>query len=230
MVSYPIENYIEEAGWQDILGDYWVDPAFQELLKKLELRLSEATVYPPASLRFKAFDLCPFHQTKALILGQDPYHGAGQAHGLSFSVPMGQKLPPSLRNIFKELKNDLDIEPAFSGDLSPWAEQGLLLLNSSLSVEEGKAGAHAKWGWEEFSDFVIKALSDKKEAMVFILWGNWAKSKIHLIDAEKHLVISSAHPSPLSARHGFFGSKPFSRCNEFLKQKDRKTINWKLPC
>ncbi len=230
MVSYPIENYIEETGWQDILGDYWVDPAFQELLKKLELRQSEATVYPPASLRFKAFDLCPFHQTKALILGQDPYHGAGQAHGLSFSVPMGQKLPPSLRNIFKELKNDLDIEPAFSGDLSPWAEQGLLLLNSSLSVEEGKAGAHAKWGWEEFSDFVIKALSDKKEAMVFILWGNWAKSKIHLIDAEKHLVISSAHPSPLSARHGFFGSKPFSRCNEFLKQKDRKTINWKLPC
>lgn len=229
MVSYPIENYINERSWQKALNSYWQKPVFQELLARLEKRCEEAVIYPPKALWYEAFNRCPLAQCKVLILGQDPYHGPGQAHGLSFSVPMGQKLPPSLRNIFKELKLDLGIEPALSGDLSAWADQGVLLLNSALTVEESQAGAHKNWGWEDFSNEVIRVLAEQESPISFILWGNWAKTKAEFIPQERHQIIQSAHPSPLSARHGFFNSKPFSKVNAFLTKQGKEAINWQLP-
>lgn len=184
-------------------------------------------VYPPRHLIFKAFNECPFEKTKVVILGQDPYHGEGQAHGLAFSVPKGVKLPPSLRNIFKEREEDLGVPFSDSGDLSSWAQEGVLLLNTVLTVKKSEAQSHQKQGWEDFTDQVIRALSEKRENLVFILWGGPAKKKRKLIDEKKHKVITSAHPSPLSSYRGFFGSKPFSQANNFLKTKGITPPSWK---
>lgn len=185
-------------------------------------------VFPPENLLFEALRLSPPNKTRVLILGQDPYHGPGQAHGLSFSVPAGNKFPPSLRNIFKELKNDLDIDPPLFGDLSAWALQGVLLLNSVLSVRAHQAASHQNKGWEKFSDAIIEKLSQKYSNIIFILWGSFAQKKAALIDPAKHFIISSAHPSPLSAHRGFFGSKPFSRCNDQLLAWQQKPIDWNI--
>ena len=163
-----------------------------------------------------------------VIVGQDPYHGINEAHGLSFSVQKGIKIPPSLKNIFKELKEDLNIDEPDNGDLTKWAEEGVLLLNAVLTVEKDKPASHKNLGWERLTDYIIKKISDKNEPVVFILWGNFARNKKHLIDSSKHLIIESAHPSPFSARYGFFGSKPFSRTNEFLIKNNVKPINWDL--
>lgn len=186
-------------------------------------------VYPPLTDVFKAFDKCSFENTKVVILGQDPYHGAGQANGLSFSVSKGIKIPPSLRNIFKELKDDVGVEYPGHGDLSSWAEQGVLLLNATLTVEEGKPGSHQKMGWEDFTDSVIEGISKHKKNVVFILWGAFAQQKEELINAERHCIIKSPHPSPFSARKGFFGSKPFSKTNAYLSENQKGKIDWNLP-
>jgi uracil-DNA glycosylase len=184
-------------------------------------------VYPPGSLIFNAFNLTPFDKLKVVIIGQDPYHGAGQAHGLCFSVPQGIKQPPSLLNIFKELKSDLGIEPPSHGNLEKWAKQGVLLLNASLTVNEGEANSHAQCGWQTFTDAVIKKISDEKSGVVFLLWGNFARAKKSLIDTSKHFVLEAAHPSPLSGG-AFFGSRHFSKTNELLKQQGKEPIDWSL--
>jgi uracil-DNA glycosylase len=185
-------------------------------------------IFPRGSEYFAAFNLTPFDRVKVVILGQDPYHGPGQAHGLSFSVKTGTAFPPSLQNIFKELKNDLDIDPPASGDLSAWAKQGVLLLNSVLTVEMGLAASHQGKGWEMFTDSVIQALNDQKENVVFILWGAYAQKKAAFVDRRRHLVIESPHPSPLSAHRGFFGSKPFSKTNQYLQSLSLTPIDWRL--
>src|SRR5690606_23578772 len=183
-------------------------------------------VYPPGKLIFSAFDHTPFDKVKVVLIGQDPYHGAGQAHGLSFSVPEGIAQPPSLKNIFKELNADLGIPIAKSGNLERWADQGVLLLNATLTVRASQAGSHQKKGWEEFTDAAIRKLSEQKENLVFILWGAYAQKKGSIIDTEKHFIIKSPHPSPFSAYNGFFGSKPFSRTNAHLKSLGKEEINW----
>ena len=185
-------------------------------------------IFPPKKQIFRALELTPFENIKVVILGQDPYHGEGEANGLAFSVNKGIKLPPSLRNIYKELESDLGVKPPIQGDLTSWAKQGVLLLNSVLTVEKDKPGSHRNIGWEEYTDTIIKEISDKKENIVFILWGKYAQSKKDLIDERKHLVISSPHPSPFSARKGFFGSKPFSTTNTYLKSKGKKEIDWRV--
>ena len=189
---------------------------------------SGTVIFPKTENFFTAFNLTPFTEVKVVILGQDPYHGENQAHGLSFSVPAGMKLPPSLRNIFKEIKSDLAINLSDTGDLSRWAKQGVLLLNSVLTVEASRAGSHRNKGWEKFTDTVIRNLNDKKESVVFVLWGSYAHSKENLIDKSKHLVLKSVHPSPLSAYRGFFGCKHFSKINEYLESKGKTAINWTL--
>jgi len=186
-----------------------------------------ATIFPPKQFWFEAFNQTPVDEVKVVILGQDPYHGQGQAHGLSFSVPKGQPTPPSLRNIFKELHDDTGTE-ATSTDLTPWAKQGVLLLNASLTVEEGQAGSHQKKGWERFTDCIIKRVSDHCESVVFILWGRYAQNKVKLIDHDKHLILEAPHPSPLSSHRGFFGSKPFSQANHYLEKNQRNPIDWSL--
>ena len=212
--------------WQQLLKATLNANEFSTLEAAVALAYQHGQCYPPANLIFEAFNLCGFQTAKVVILGQDPYHSAGQAHGLSFSVPMGQKLPPSLKNIFKELKTDIPaFEVPFSGDLSGWAQQGVLLLNAVLSVEAAKPGSHRALGWEWFTDQVIAALSREKETMVFMLWGNYAHTKIPLIDANKHLILKAAHPSPL-ARGAFFGSKHFSACNAYLKKHALPEIIW----
>ncbi|CAB5506077.1 Uracil-DNA glycosylase, family 1 [Bathymodiolus thermophilus thioautotrophic gill symbiont] len=183
-------------------------------------------IFPHSSNWFKAFELTPFDKVKVVILGQDPYHGDGQAHGLSFSVPNGVATPPSLKNIYKELALDLNIEPNASGNLERWATQGVLLLNSVLTVEKNTPSAHAKSGWVDFTDGVIDIISAQKQQVVFLLWGAYAQQKAALIDHDKHLVLSAAHPSPFSAHRGFFGCKHFSKTNEYLKMHNQKTINW----
>lgn len=184
-------------------------------------------IYPPSSEIFNAFNLTPFDKVKVVIIGQDPYHGYGQAHGLSFSVKDHVRLPPSLQNIYKELQTDI---PGFkipaNGNLTKWAKQGVLLLNATLTVEASKAGSHQKQGWETFTDEAIKAISNFKQGVVFILWGRFAQDKEKLIDTSKHFIIKSAHPSPFSAHNGFFGSKPFSKTNEFLKKQHLEPIDW----
>lgn len=184
-------------------------------------------IFPPEEELFKALQITPFEKVKVAILGQDPYHGVGQAHGLSFSVPKGIKIPPSLKNIYKELKNEF---PEFSipshGDLTSWAKQGVLLLNATLTVRKNEAGSHQKKGWETFTDSIISNLSHHKSGLIFILWGNYAKQKEALIDSDKHFILKSAHPSPFSAHSGFFGSKPFGKSNEFLTQQGIEPINW----
>lgn len=186
-------------------------------------------VYPPKELIFRALELTTLEKVKVVILGQDPYHGKGEANGLAFSVNKGIKLPPSLRNIYKELETDLGIKPALHGDLTSWAKQGVLLLNSVLTVKKDKPGSHRNMGWEEYTDSIIKEISDKRENIVFILWGKYAQSKKDLIDGKKHLIIFSSHPSPFSARKGFFGSKPFSKVNKYLTKNGQSKIDWGIP-
>ncbi|PKN02727.1 uracil-DNA glycosylase [Candidatus Dojkabacteria bacterium HGW-Dojkabacteria-1] len=188
----------------------------------------DQTIYPSKELIFRALELTPFENIKVVILGQDPYHGEGEANGLAFSVNKGIKLPPSLRNIYKELESDLGIKTPNHGDLTSWASQGVLLLNSVLTVEKDRPASHRNIGWEEYTDSIIREISEKKENIVFILWGKYAQSKKDLIDVRKHLVISSPHPSPFSANRGFFGSKPFSTTNTYLKSKGKKEIDWRV--
>lgn len=216
-----------EEGWKDHLAGEFEKPYFKELQEFVTDEYRSASVFPKSLDLFRAFNETPFDSVRVVILGQDPYHGEGQAMGLSFSVPEEIRIPPSLKNIYKELESDLEIStPRRSGDLSHWARQGVLLLNSTLSVRKGEAGSHQGKGWEQFTDRVIETLSNEKEHLVFILWGNYAKSKGARIDRGKHLVIESAHPSPLSAHNGFFGSKPFSKTNTYLSEHLFTPISW----
>jgi len=201
-------------------------PYFKDLEKALATAYKKRTVYPEQENIFKAFELTPLTDVKVVILGQDPYHGAGQAHGLSFSVQGGAKIPPSLRNIYKEMNSDLGKDMPESGNLSHLAYQGVLLLNSTLTVEDGDAGIHQGWGWETFTDRVIEIISEQQENVVFMLWGKYAQSKKKLIDTDKHLILETTHPSPLSAHRGFLGSKQFSKANSYLKKNNKSEIDW----
>jgi len=216
-----------EASWKKALEHEFGESYFKELTDFVKKEYAEQKIYPAPKNIFHAFDLTPFNDVKVVILGQDPYHGARQAIGLSFAVEKGITLPPSLRNIYKEIESDLgEKAPADNGDLTRWAEQGVLLLNATLTVRAGAAGSHQGRGWEQFTDAAIKALSEGREHLVFILWGNYARQKKSLIDTGKHLVIESAHPSPFSAANGFFGSKPFSKANTYLEKHHEKPIKW----
>ncbi len=215
--------------WKDLLKDEFQKTYFGILELLIEEYYENSICYPPKELIFNAFNLCPLKEVKVVILGQDPYHGAGEANGLAFSVNDWIKIPPSLVNIFKELKTDLGTEIPMFGNLESWAKQGVLLLNTILTVEQNKAGSHQKKGWEIFTDSVIKKISDSTENAVFILWGNYAQKKIKLINNEKHLVLTSGHPSPLSANQGkWFGNHHFSKTNKYLISKNRSPINWQL--
>lgn len=214
-----------EPSWKEALSTEFDEPYFGELARFVKGEYAMAMVYPHPKNIFKAFELTPFSAVKVVILGQDPYHGPGQAHGLSFSVIEGVRNPPSLQNIFKELRTDVGGAPE-KGDLSGWAEQGVLLLNATLTVRAGQANSHQGKGWERFTDAVIRTLSDEREGLVFILWGNYARGKKALIDAGKHCIIESVHPSPLSAHGGFFGSKPFSKANAYLESAGKEPIRW----
>ena len=217
-----------EKSWGEALSAEWDKEYFRELARKLhEEKDRGIVIYPPGSKIFRAFDLCPLDAVKVVILGQDPYHGAGQAMGLSFSVPEGIAAPPSLKNIFKEIESDLGIRMSGSPDLEPWARQGVLLLNSVLTVRAGVAASHAGLGWQNFADAVIKLISERCEGVVFMLWGNYARSKAGLIDSGRHLVLQAAHPSPL-ARGAFFGCRHFSQANAYLIRTGRSPINWQL--
>src|ERR1700740_163522 len=216
-----------EVGWLNALKDEFKKDYFLKLKAFLLEEKSKFRLFPVGKQIFEAFNLTPFDAVKVVILGQDPYHGAGQAHGLSFSVPDGIKAPSSLVNIYKELKEDVGVAIPKTGNLTPWAKQGVLLLNATLTVRESQAGSHQNKGWELFTDAVIKKLSDEKKGLVFLLWGNYAKQKGALIDATKHHVLTAPHPSPL-ARGGFFGCKHFSKTNEILKKQGQKPINWQL--
>ncbi len=215
-----------ESSWKALLTEEFAQDYFVSLAAAVKEAYLTGSVYPPPKLVFNAFTLCPFDRVKVVILGQDPYHGLGQAHGLSFSVPEGIKNPPSLQNIYKELASDLSINPPPNGNLEHWARQGVLLLNATLTVLPGQPGSHQGLGWERFTDTVIKTVSDKKEHVVFILWGKYAQAKKALIDETKHLIIASPHPSPFSAHTGFFGSRPFSKTNTYLTQHNHTPINW----
>lgn len=215
-----------EKSWKNVLHSEFEKEYFKDLTTFVKTEYSKKKIYPPPSLIFSAFEYCPFDSVKVVILGQDPYHGPNQANGLSFSVNENVQIPPSLQNIYKELKNDLNIISPKSGNLERWAKQGVLLLNSTLTVQANLAASHSGKGWEEFTDSVIQILSDQKEHLVFILWGAYAKKKGEIIDRFKHLVIQSPHPSPFSADRGFFGSKPFSKTNDYLKEKGIPPINW----
>ncbi|HAP05640.1 MAG TPA: uracil-DNA glycosylase [Gammaproteobacteria bacterium] len=217
------------ADWSQQLDFIFKQDYYQQLLEFLEYESEHnKTIYPPKDQIFNAFDLSSFENTKVIILGQDPYHNEGQAHGLSFSVPKGVSIPPSLRNIYQELLSDLDITPSQSGNLTHWASQGVLLLNSVLTVEKNSPGSHAKSGWVDFTDTVIDILNEKKQNLVFLLWGAYAQKKAELIDQNKHLVLTAAHPSPFSAHKGFFGCKHFSQTNDYLKMHNQQTIDWTL--
>lgn len=211
--------------WDIILQEEYEKEYFKKIKSLVREEYHKKEIFPPANRVFYAFRKTPYKNVKVVILGQDPYHGIGEANGLCFSVNRGIKMPPSLKNIYKELKDDLNIE-RMDSDLSDWAESGVLLLNSVLTVEKDKPASHKYIGWEEFTDNVIKKLNEKEEPVVFILWGNFAKSKIKYITNSKHLVLSSAHPSPFSVHQGFFGSRPFSKTNEFLKKNNIKEIEW----
>lgn len=216
-----------DKSWKNLLKDELAEPYFKELLHFLEQEMSRGqNIFPPHQQIFTALNLTPFDQLKVVILGQDPYHGNGQAHGLSFSVPRGVKPPPSLMNIYKELKDDLNIPIPDHGCLETWAHQGVLLLNNVLTVREGAAASHQDKGWEKFTDKIIELINAKKEHVVFVLWGSPAQKKAANIDESKHFVIKSVHPSPLSSYRGFFGSKPFSKCNSYLKSQGIQEIDW----
>lgn len=216
-----------ESGWKEALREEFLSEYFAKIKENLLAAKAREIVYPPGNLIFNAFNLTPFERVRAVILGQDPYHGAHQAMGLSFSVPRGVRIPPSLVNIYKEIKSDLDISEPESGDLSYWAKQGVLLLNASLSVGANRANSHSGFGWQIFTDAVIKILSARRQSLVFMLWGNFAKAKSALIDAQRHLILTAAHPSPL-AGGAFFGCKHFSRCNEYLRAHGLGEIDWDL--
>lgn len=216
-----------EPSWKKALSDEFDQPYFKELAEFVRKEYLGATVYPPPADLFRAFDRCPFGRVKVVILGQDPYHGPRQANGLCFAVHHGVTTPPSLQNIFKEIESDLGIAPEKGdGDLSRWADQGVLLLNATLTVRAGSPGSHQNRGWERFTDAAIQKLSDSREHLVFMLWGNYAKNKGRLIDRSKHLVLEAAHPSPFSAHSGFFGCKHFSAANEYLKKNGFSEIDW----
>lgn len=213
--------------WAKRLGNEFAQPYFSQLTDFVRHEYATTTCYPPGRLIFNAFNLCPFDSVKVVIIGQDPYHEAGQAMGLSFSVPDGVAMPPSLQNIFKEIQGDLGIGVPQSGNLTRWAEQGVLLLNATLTVRAHQAGSHQRHGWERFTDAAISRLSEGRDHLVFILWGGYARSKASLIDRSRHLVLESVHPSPLSAnRGGWFGNHHFSRCNEYLAGHGMDPINW----
>jgi uracil-DNA glycosylase len=223
----PIPRVSIEPSWKEQLSDEFSKQYFIELTEFVRNEYKSGVVYPSPKNIFRAFDLCPFDKVKVVILGQDPYHGVGQANGLSFAVNEGTAIPPSLQNIFKEIESDIGAPFEHrSGDLSRWATQGVLLLNATLTVRAHAAGSHQKKGWEEFTDAAIKALSDEREHVVFILWGNYARLKGAHIDRSKHLVIESPHPSPFSAYSGFFGSKPFSKTNDYLIAHGEQPISW----
>ena len=215
------------ASWKAALAEEFTKPYFAELTNFVRNAYQTSTVYPPASLIFHALDSCPLTNTTVVILGQDPYHGSGQAHGLSFSVPAGVSHPPSLINIFKELETDVGKVYPQNGSLTSWASQGVLLLNSTLTVASGQAGSHQNKGWELFTDAIIETISTQSDHIVFMLWGNYAKQKGKRIDRERHLVLTSGHPSPLSANRGlWFGNRHFSQANAFLTSKGKPTIDW----
>jgi uracil-DNA glycosylase len=216
------------ASWQTVLQEEFAKPYMEKLESFLELERKSHVVFPPREDVFNALEYTPYENVKVLIVGQDPYHDDGQAHGLAFSVRQGVKLPPSLVNIYKELESDLGIPRAKTGYLKHWSEQGVLLLNTSLTVRAHEAASHKGKGWEQFTDAVIRAVNAKQERVVFVLWGAHAQKKLELVDQTRHVVIQSAHPSPLSARNGFFGSKPFSKINTALREVGRGEIDWKL--
>jgi uracil-DNA glycosylase len=216
-----------EPSWKEHLSEEFSKPYFKELTEFVRNEYKSEVVYPGSKNIFRAFDLCPFEEVKVVILGQDPYHGVGQANGLSFAVNEGRAIPPSLQNIFKEIESDIGVPFEHrNGDLSRWATQGVLLLNATLTVRAHLAGSHQKKGWEKFTDAVICALSEEREHLVFILWGKYAHQKGAHIDRSKHLVIESPHPSPFSAYSGFFGSKPFSKTNDYLFAHGEQPISW----
>ncbi len=219
-----------ESSWLSVLEKEFKQDYMMSLKQFLQNeKLQKKAIYPPSTEIFNAFNLTPFEQVKVVIIGQDPYHGYGQAHGLSFSVKDNIRLPPSLQNIYKELETDIEgFKIPGSGNLTKWAQQGVLLLNATLTVEANKAGSHQKRGWEIFTDAAIKAVSDFKSGVVFILWGRFAQEKERLIDTSKHYIVKSAHPSPFSAHSGFFGSRPFSKTNEFLKKQNLQPIDWQI--
>ena len=214
--------------WDEKLNIIWESDGFKKFYHLIEEEYSHKTIFPPKDYVFNALKLTPYKNVKVVIVGQDPYHGTGEAHGLSFSVQKGVKVPPSLKNIYKELESDLGITPAPEGDLTKWAEQGVLMLNAVLTVVKDTPASHRNLGWERLTDYIIRILNEKKEPIVFILWGNFAKAKKDLITNSKHLVITSAHPSPFAANYGFFGSKPFSKTNQFLINNNELPINWNL--
>ena len=217
-----------EHSWKNALENEFGQPYFASLVRFLhDEEAAGKTIYPPEPQVFRAFELTPIDQVKVVILGQDPYHGPGQAMGLSFSVPDNVKTPPSLKNIFKEIESDLNIHMSGSPNLEPWAKQGVLLLNAILTVEGGKAASHSKIGWERFTDSIIRYLSDNYEGIVFMLWGNFARSKASLIDSSRHLILEAAHPSPL-ARGAFFGCHHFSKANTYLAARGESPIDWQL--
>lgn len=221
-----MEVNIEES-WKKILKDEFGKPYFKSLISFVKDEYKNHTCYPKGSDIFNAFDYCSFDKTKVIILGQDPYHGTGQAHGLSFSVPKAIAIPPSLINIYKELNSDLDIPIPENGNLENWAHQGVLLLNATLTVRAHQAGSHQNKGWETFTDKVIRQLSENKSGLIFLLWGGFAKKKSKLIDASKHHVLTSGHPSPLSANRGYwFGNRHFSQTNDLLEEQNKSPIHW----
>ena len=217
-----------ESSWKEILWDEFQSPYFSELKSFLVEEKKQHTIFPPGNLIFNAFQHTPFHKLKAVILGQDPYHGQGQAHGLCFSVPPGIAQPPSLVNIFKELKSDLDVDIPAHGNLEKWADQGVLLLNATLTVRASQAGSHQNKGWEDFTNSVIQKISKERKGIVFLLWGRYAQAKESLIDGANHLILKAAHPSPFSAYNGFFGCRHFSKTNQYLKDQGIKPIDWRL--
>lgn len=218
-----------EESWKHVLKNEFEKTYFQHIVTFLKAeKATGKVIFPPGRLIFNAFEQTPFDKVKVVILGQDPYHNKNQAHGLSFSVPDGIPKPPSLLNIFKELRNDLGIEMPVNGNLEKWANQGVLLLNACLTVRENEPGCHSQIGWLQFTDQVIKKISDEKEGIIFLLWGKFAQQKQSLIDETKHFVLKAAHPSPLSAHNGFFGCKHFSKTNELLIKQHKSPIDWKI--
>ena len=220
-------NVAIEPSWAERLKTEFDKPYFQQLTQTVRTEYSQHPCYPPGRLIFNAFNLCPFDRVKVVILGQDPYHEPGQAHGLSFSVPDGVGFPPSLQNIFKEIHDDVGASVPYSGDLTRWAQQGVLLLNATLTVRAHQANSHASYGWQQFTDAAIRALASGREGLVYMLWGNFARSKASMIDRQRNLVAESVHPSPLSAnRGGWFGQHQFSRCNAYLTAHGQQPIEW----
>ena len=221
-------NPVIEESWKAVLGEEFEQAYFLNLKAFLLEEKQKCRIFPPGKLIFNAFDHTPFDKVKVVLLGQDPYHGPGQAHGLCFSVPGGIQKPPSLLNIFKELQSDLGFEPPSHGDLTKWADQGVLLLNATLTVRENQAGSHQNHGWETFTDAAIKQLSLRRSGLVFVLWGNYAMAKRSLIDTSRHFILTAVHPSPLSAHRGFFGCRHFSQINNLLRQQGVNEIDWNL--